>query len=67
MELDPLDQYRDRQLERWTAALDAICVRVSELRAPDPATGELREPSPEEKTLMIHRAWIESFPQTPGR
>jgi len=67
MNLDPLNQYRDQQLERWSATLEAICTRVSELKAPDPSTGELREPTPEEKTLMIHRAWVESFPSTPGR
>jgi len=67
MEIDPLNQYRDQQLERWAATLDAICSRVSELKASDPATGELREPTPEEKTMMIHRAWVESFPLTPGR
>ena len=67
MNLDALNQYRDQQLERWSATLDAICNRVSELKAPDPSTGELREPTPEEKTLMIHRAWVESFPLTPGR
>jgi hypothetical protein len=65
--VDPLNQYRDQQLERWSATLEAICIRVAELRAPDPNTGELREPSPEEKTMMIHRAWVESFPLTPGR
>jgi hypothetical protein len=64
---DPLNQYHTQQLERWSATLDAICVRVAELKAPDPATGELREPTPEEKTMMIHRAWVESFPLTPGR
>jgi hypothetical protein len=67
MHTDPLHEYRDQQLERWTATLEAILMRVSELRAPDPKTGELREPSPEEKTVMIHRAWVESFPLTPGR
>ena len=67
MNLDALHQYRDQQLERWSATLDAICVRVAELRAQDPKTGEMREPSPDEKTLMIHRAWVESFPLTPGR
>jgi hypothetical protein len=67
MSNDPLNQYRDQQLERWSATLDAICLRVAELRAPDPKTGELREPSPEEKTMLIHRAWVESFPLTPGR
>jgi hypothetical protein len=67
MNSDPLNDYRDQQLERWTATLEAICMRVSELKAPDPKTGELREPSPEEKTVMIHRAWVESFPLPPGR
>jgi hypothetical protein len=67
MIMDPLTQYRGQQLERWSATLDAICNRVSELKAPDPNTGELREPSAEEKTMMIHRAWVESFPLTPGR
>jgi hypothetical protein len=67
MHSDPLNQYRDQQLERWSATLEAICSRVSELKAPDPTTGELREPTPEEKTMMIHRAWVESFPMTPGR
>jgi len=64
---DPLLQYRDQQLERWGATLDAILARISDLRAPDPRTGELREPTAEEKTMMIHRAWVESFPLTPGR
>lgn len=64
---DALDKYRDEQLERWVTTLDAICVRVSQLRAPDPKTGELREPSADEKTALIHRAWMESFPLTPGR
>ena len=67
MHADPLNQYRDQQLERWSATLEAICSRVSGLKAPDPTTGELREPTPEEKTMMIHRAWVESFPMTPGR
>jgi hypothetical protein len=67
MNIDVLNRYRDQQLDHWTATLEAICTRVSELKAPDPNTGELREPTPEEKTMMIHRAWIESFPLTPGR
>jgi len=67
MHADPLNEYRDQQLERWSATLEAICSRVAELKASDPATGELREPTADEKTRMIHREWIESFPTTPGR
>ena len=67
MNNDVLDQYRDQQLERWLTTLDAICARVSQLKAPDPASGGMREPTADEKTAFIHRAWIESFPLTPGR
>jgi hypothetical protein len=65
--MDVFGEYRQQQLERWLETLNAICTQFADLKLPDPGTGKLREATPDEKTRLIHKAWGEAFPKTPGR